>query len=69
MQAARLTELLRQLAEDDLNASQRITKERAVESLETAFRAQVRCKRCGRHLTNETSKSKGIGPECERKVA
>jgi DNA repair exonuclease SbcCD ATPase subunit len=69
VQAARLTELLRQLDEDDLNASQRTMKEHAVESLERAFRAQVRCRICGRHLENETSRGRGIGPECERKVA
>lgn len=28
-----------------------------------------RCWRCGRHLTDETSRSLGIGPECRSKVA
>lgn len=69
VQAARLAELERQLAHDDLTASQRTMKERAVESLEAAFRAQVRCRRCGRILTAKESREAGIGPECERKAS
>lgn len=67
--AARLAELERQLAEDDLNPSQRAMKEHATESLERAFRSQVRCRRCGRHLEASRSRELGIGPECERKAS
>ena len=67
--AAREAEHQRQLAEDDLTSSQRAMKERAVESLERAFWAQKKCRRCGRHLSNELSKSRGVGPECWEKAS
>lgn len=31
------------------------------------LRGQVRCRLCGRRLTDETSKARGTGPECQRK--
>ena len=69
VQANRLTELLRQLAEDDLTPSQRQMKERAVESLERAFRAQKKCRKCGRQLSDPQSISRATGPECWEKVS
>jgi hypothetical protein len=67
--ATRLTELGRQLAEDDLTPSQRAMKEQAVESLERAFRAQKKCRKCGRPLSDPLSIQRATGPECWEKAS
>lgn len=36
-------------------------------ALEAALSAAVRCTDCGRTLTDENSKARGIGPECAAK--
>ena len=67
--AHRLSELTRQLAEDDLTDGARALKQIAAESLAEAMTSAQRCRRCGAPLTDPISRSVGVGPVCLTKGA